>query len=289
VTHPGVEEVALHLEGVLDPADEQRVRAHLERCDECAATARDLVGVSEQLHAAARLSDPPEPVPPIPGDVAARVEYALTREADDRAVEAVPAAAALAAGGEASDAAGDDLDARRRRRRRVLSGGLLAAAAATVVAVGLGEVMQGGGSAQVAGSAGSAPAERPQTRPDTLRSGPEASALTDDGLGVEGLGRDDAASGQRELAFAARLRDMALIEGVAAAHSPDRARHDLPACVRGALGGDLGPVASYAVRLPRSGGIPGVVVLRPSRRPTEGVLVACTAPPQVLARRGLQP
>jgi len=287
VTHPSVEEVALHLEGVLDPADEQRLRAHLEHCARCAVTARDLRGVTEQLHVAARS---PESAPAMPADVAARVESALARESDDRADEAVPASATHSAGGGATGATVGDLVARRRRRRRVLSGGLLAAAAATVVAVGLGQLMQSGGeSAQFArgGSAGSVTAERqPARQPDTLRSGPQASALGGESLG---RGRDGALGKQGTLAAATRLRDAGLIEGVAAAHSPARARHDLLGCVRGALGADLGPMASYAVRLPKTGGVPGVVVLRPSRRPTEGVLVACTAPPQVLARRGLQP
>jgi anti-sigma factor RsiW len=276
VTHPSVEEVSLHLEGVLDPGDEQRVRRHLEQCAECASTAQELHRVTEQVHAAGEFSQSSQPVPPVPAEVAARVESALAQEASGRGVV--------------------DLAQRRRRRRRVLSGGLLAAAAATVVAVGLGQLMQSGGAGDAAGGTAGSVVAQQQTAPrrNTPRGGPEASALGDDGQGRSDTGLPQEAherglKGPDTLSLPAPPRDVALIEGVAAAHSPDRPQHDLPGCVRSALGSDLGPVASYAVRLPGGGGAPGVVVLRPSRAPTEGVLVDCRPQPHVLARRGLHP
>jgi hypothetical protein len=292
VTHPSVEEVALHLEGVLEHADEQRVRAHLEQCTDCAATARGLEGLTGQLHAAAHSSEPPLP---IPTDVAASIESALAREAGERG----PVSGTDGAPVDEAGARGpvDDLAERRRRRRRVLSGGLLAAAAATVVAVGLGELVQTGGGA-AGGSAESATAQGTAgRRPDSLR-GPAISSSLDakeqtpaQAAGEPGTGGPHGVGpgGPRAHLQGRRGDDAALIAGVAAAHAPERAQHDRPGCVRAALGDDLGPVASYAVRLPGITGPPAVVVLRPNLHPTVGVLVACTPQPRVLARHGLQP
>lgn len=292
MTHPSVEEVALHLEGVLEPGDEQRVRAHLEQCTECAATAQDLRGVTERLQAAAQ---PSESAPPIPADVAARIESALGHEASARAAAGTGSEDVPREGGAVGSEAVGDLA--ERRRRRVLSGGLLAAAAATVVAVGLGQLTQSGGP----GTAGSSVVAEQHTgqagqgaRPRDALRGPQAASprsSADQGRHEASVKPGTKGGGPQSLSdfgLAARLGDVGLIEGVAAAHSPNRAQHDLPRCVRAALGDALGPVASYAVRLPGGGGA-GVVVLRPNRAPTVGVLVACTPQPQVLARRGLHP
>ncbi len=298
MTHPSVEDVALHLEGVLGPADELRVRTHLAQCEECAVTARQLRGVTDQLHAAAA----PESTPPIPADVAARVESALARESAERAAgtgggAGKVAASATAAGGTVAGRTVGDLDERRRRRRRVLSGGVLAAAAATVVAVGLGQLTQTGVTGQSAsGDAGSVAAERAPAqsgpRRDAARGGsPQSSALSADGQGRVGTNESggNAFRPTVPLPLKVAAQGAGLIEGVAAAHSPDHPGHDLPGCVRAALGDGLGPVASYSVQLPGGNGAPGVVVLRPNRAPTQGVLVACSPQPHVLARRGLRP
>lgn len=286
MTHPSVEEVALHLEGMLDPADERRVRAHLEDCPECTATARDLRGVTGHLQAA--------PLPAIPDAVAARVESALAQEAAKRGAGTDASAVQVAAEGTAPRQAVGDLAARRRRRRRVVSGGLLAAAAATVVAVGLGQLMQGG-SDGAAGSAQLSAESRPGPQRGSAGRGPQASALDEGDQSHAAPPKPrgpQAFRGNRLPGLTDRVlgpRAAGLIEGVAAAHSPNQAPHQLAGCVRAALGGDLGPVASYAVPLPGQAGVRGVVVLRPNRTPTEGVLIACTSQPQVLARRGLRP
>jgi hypothetical protein len=259
VRHPGADDVALHLEGQLAPADEQRVAAHLRECADCAALAGDLAALPEALRTAA---DPP---PPMPEQVAHRIQAALAREA-----------------GVAS------LDERRTRRRRVLGAGLLAAAAATVVAVGLGELVQNtgsGGSASSGAQQESAVAGRRPTRP--LHERQDAAALGADGTRPRQQQGDLGVAGA---SLRARSALAGLVEGVAAAHTPERARYDRDACVRTALGltggGAVGSLASYAVELPGRG-VPGAVVLRPSRAPAEGLVVSCGPRPQVLLRHGL--
>jgi hypothetical protein len=301
VTHPSVEEVAEHLEGVLSPGDEQRVRAHLDECAECAATARELAAVTERLRASAAA------VPPIPGDVAARVEAALAEQAREPRASAdrdVPTGHAgvsrgvrpthqLRGPGEA-----DDLEERRRRRRRVLSGGLLAAAAATVVAVGVGEMVQSGlsGSGDAAqesavtadrgaAGAGDPPADRPGARSG---GGPQVAQAPRAEAGSLAKDRSEPP------AFRDRRAELGLaglVQGVAAAHTPARPRHDRADCVAAALGDGAGAsVASYSVDLPGAVGVGGaVVVLRPSDAPTVGLLLECTPRPRVLLRRGLAP
>lgn len=254
MTHPSVEEVAEHLAGVLEPRQEERVRAHLEHCNPCAATAGDLAEVPDRLRRAAATT------PQMPPDLASRIDTALAEESRHRTGRAT----------------GDDaLQQRRRRRRRVAAGGLLAAAAATVVAVSVGDLLQtGSGNGATGGSAGSAAtAQRPSGR----------DAAQED---LRGPTRPDELGGP---AIAGeRLAGAGLVDAVAERHVPGSPRHDRPACVSAALGRTVPAAASYAVRLPRGGnGSPGVVVLRPSDAPIEGLLVACAPQPRVLLRRGL--
>jgi hypothetical protein len=280
VTHPSVDEVALHLEGLLAPADERRVGAHLRDCAECAATARDLEALPEALRAAADTA-----APPIPAEVAERIKAAVAREAAVRAGD----------GPGTRDAPPEEdvpsLAERRTRRRRALGAGLLAAAAATVVAVGLGELVQTGGQ----GDAVSGQAQQESAVAGARPAGPSGErghALSPDGAPRRQQNRGLSTSGADDDAGS---RLAGLVEGVAVAHDPDRARHERGACVRTALGlpdaadgGGAGAVASYAVRLATpSGAVPGAVVLRPSGAPTEGLVVACDRPPRVLLRHGL--
>lgn len=174
MTHPGVEEVADHLEGLLEAEHDQRVRTHLEQCAACAAVARDLAAAADVLRAAA--ADPP----PMPAPLAQRVDEAIAAESRQRAAEPGTPVTALAD--------------RRTRRRRRLAGGLLAAAAATVVGVAIGEMQPldgAGGDAATQAESGVAAEQRaprastPQSdqafrggqgQQDALRDGPPAAA-----------------------------------------------------------------------------------------------------------------
>jgi hypothetical protein len=269
MTHPSAEEVAEHLEGLLDAEAERRVGGHLRQCADCAAVARDLGALPEALRAAATEV-------PLPDHVADRVQAAIEAEVrhDDEG-----------AGASGHDVAA--LEDRRRRRRRVMAGGLLAAAAATVVAVGVGQMLRSEGSGQAGGSAGVASLE--QASPGPGRSGDQ---------GIEGgPARPDAAAAEKRagdaLSAAGHALDRrtltALVAGVAAAHTTGTAPHDRDLCVTAALGRPAARSgAAYAVRLPAPmRGVPGVVVLRPADAPTEGVLVACGPRPRVLLREAL--
>jgi hypothetical protein len=277
--HPSVEQVAEHLEGLLEDAAARRVGEHLRHCARCADVARDLDALPDALRAAAVETTP------MPEHVSDRVRAAIAAEAArDRAGSPPSTPSAPSA---PSAPSGVTTLPDRRRRRRLAAGGLLAAAAATVVAVGLGQMLQGGGPGQ-AGQA--SPAESPagvtaleeDARADAPRAarptaGPRAAA----GRLDAGLGR----SPERR-AFAA------LVRGAAAAYSPAAPRQDRQRCADAALGrAAAGPGAAYsayAVRLPAPlRGVPGVVVLRPSAAPTRGVLVACAPQPRVLLRVAL--
>jgi hypothetical protein len=274
VTHPSVEEVAEHLEDLLPPAEQTRVRTHLQECEACATLARRLGEVSQALRTAGAVA------PPAPAEVSARVEEALGREAQRRAGGAEPG----------TPVAGLD---ERRRRRRVLSGGLLAAAAATVVAVGLGQLGQtgvsGDSAAPAAGSAVRSGGQREQAgraaaeQGDALSSA-RAPRATHGRRAAEGNSGDVSSFGP--LRQSLRLGGISLVEGVAAAHTPAAPAHDRRGCVRAALGADAGLLPSYAVQVPGGHG-PGAVVLRPEGAPTVGVLVACAPRPRVLLRHEL--
>ena len=290
MTHPDVDQVAELLAGLLPAPEERRLREHLAGCADCARLAQQLEDVSGVLRAEGQATTP------IPQDVAHRLDSALADELHRREAEAEPAQA------QADSVPEDDVHAasgvtsltdRRTRRRRALAGGLLAAAAVTVAAVGLGEMMGSGGSAQF-GSAGSADvASREQQS-----SGPQVAAGSAPGIEGAPKGRHDLSQEGLEAGpnlFRA-LSDRNLIAVVARGHDPGSSRLDRAACVRTALGGgaDLGSVASYAVRMAPDvgrgrGGVPGAVVLRPTSAPTEGLLVACSPQPHVVLRRGLSP
>jgi hypothetical protein len=273
VTHPSVEQVADYLEGVLGTDEHDRVRAHLEECEACTATAHDLATMPQTLRTAAATT------PPMPEQVAARLQSALADEARRR-----PRPVAVS-----------DLAGRRQRRRRALTGGLLAAAAVTVVAVGLGEVVGPGGTGSSGGSAGEsavsgrAPADAADPRrPEAGRPRPDGSTAQRRGPGVAVAPEARGGRGDSPEPFLRGLTPAELIDAVAARHVPGTVRRDRPACVDAALGNGARTAAAYAVRLPAgSGGTRGLVVLRPGAAPTEGVLLACDPSPRVLLRRGL--
>ncbi|HEX2175407.1 MAG TPA: zf-HC2 domain-containing protein [Nocardioidaceae bacterium] len=269
MTHPSVEQVADYLEGVLGTDEQDRVRAHLEECEACTATSRDLATMPQTLRTAAATT------PPMPEQVAARLQAVLADEARRR-----PRPVAVS-----------DLAGRRQRRRRALTGGLLAAAAVTVVAIGLGEVVgtDGGGSAGESAVSGRAPADAADPgRPNAGRPGPDGAPAQRRGPGVAIAPEARRGRGDSPEPFLRGLTPAELIDAVAASHVPGTVRRDRPACVDAALGGGARTAAAYAVRLPAgSGGTRGLVVLRPGVAPTEGVLLACDPPPRVLLRRGL--
>jgi hypothetical protein len=81
--HPDVVDLAEYAEGVLDAARQSEVELHVRECPDCAETVADLAGLPETLAQA--------PVPPLPTEVAARLDRAIAAEASARA--ATPPAA----------------------------------------------------------------------------------------------------------------------------------------------------------------------------------------------------
>ena len=81
--HPDVVDLAEYAEGVLDAARQSEVERHVRECADCAETVADLTGLPETLAQA--------PVPPLPTEVAERLDRAIAAEASARA--ATPAAA----------------------------------------------------------------------------------------------------------------------------------------------------------------------------------------------------
>jgi predicted anti-sigma-YlaC factor YlaD len=92
--HESIQELlALSAAGLLDPAEEHRVRQHLRGCPECAACADQFAALSAGLSSL--------PVPPPPPDLATRTEARLVAElaaeADRRQGALLAAAAVLLA------------------------------------------------------------------------------------------------------------------------------------------------------------------------------------------------
>jgi len=75
--HPDVVDLAEYAEGVLDASRQSAVEQHVRECDDCAATLVELAGLPETLAQA--------PVPPLPADVADRLDRAIADEASARA------------------------------------------------------------------------------------------------------------------------------------------------------------------------------------------------------------
>jgi anti-sigma factor RsiW len=75
--HPDVVDLAEYAEGVLDASRQSAVEQHVRECDDCAATLAGLAGLPQTLAQA--------PVPPLPTDVADRLDRAIADEASARA------------------------------------------------------------------------------------------------------------------------------------------------------------------------------------------------------------
>lgn len=75
--HPDVVDLAEYAEGLLDAARQADIDHHVRGCPDCAATLSDLAGLPQTLAAA--------PVPPLPPDVAERLDRAIAAEAQARA------------------------------------------------------------------------------------------------------------------------------------------------------------------------------------------------------------
>lgn len=75
--HPDVVDLAEYAEGVLDASRQAAVEEHVRDCADCTATLADLAGLSETLAET--------PVPPLPTDVADRLDRVMAAEASARA------------------------------------------------------------------------------------------------------------------------------------------------------------------------------------------------------------
>jgi hypothetical protein len=146
--HIRADKLARYRAGDLGTRESARVRAHLEGCARCTATADDLAAVSTILASV--------PAPPMPDDITARIEAALAAEAASRASSpAVPAAR-----GPVPAAPGRDGVTRRAavRKPKIWSGGWLRSPVTLRVAAGaaVAAVVLGGGFAAIrlAGSTG---------------------------------------------------------------------------------------------------------------------------------------
>src|SRR5262245_64621119 len=81
--HPDVVDLAEYAEGTLDPARRPAVDEHVRECADCTRTLADLAGLPATLAQAS--------VPPLPTEVADRLDRAIAAEASARA--AAPSAA----------------------------------------------------------------------------------------------------------------------------------------------------------------------------------------------------
>lgn len=173
--HIRADKLARYRAGDLGTRESARVRAHLDGCPRCTATADDLAAVSTFLASV--------PAPPMPDDVTARIGAALAAEAASRAASpAVPAAR-----GPVPVPPGRDGVTRRAAARNpeIWSGGWLRSPVTLRVAAGaaVAAVVLGGGFAAIrlAGS-----------------SGPSASPASGGGTSASSGTSGSAAAGSRE-------------------------------------------------------------------------------------------
>ncbi|HYJ66830.1 MAG TPA: zf-HC2 domain-containing protein [Nocardioidaceae bacterium] len=83
--HPDAVDLAEYAEGVLDASRQQAVEDHVRDCADCSTVLTDLAGVPELLAQV--------PIPPMPDDVATRLDQAIAAESAARASEWSGAAA----------------------------------------------------------------------------------------------------------------------------------------------------------------------------------------------------
>ncbi|MFJ6211950.1 anti-sigma factor family protein [Streptomyces sp. NPDC092296] len=131
--HPAVEEISDLTEDLLTPAAAETVRAHLAGCTECTDTRDALLEIRALLGRTE--------APPLPADIADRIDAALAAEAaaptDTAAAEpGPPVRDRTRPGGGPGLATGPGRGPRRRR-----TGRLLLATAAVAAAIGLGGVL----------------------------------------------------------------------------------------------------------------------------------------------------
>ncbi len=133
--HVSVEQVADLLESLLPDAEAAAVAAHLDECADCARLRDDLAALPGLLAAS--------PAPPMPADVAARLDAAVAEAAAERDARVSRPATVTS------------LDSRRRRFVTRTFAGVAAAAAVVAGFVVVGDVLDQGGEADssMAGSA----------------------------------------------------------------------------------------------------------------------------------------
>jgi hypothetical protein len=160
--------------GVLESAEADRVREHVDGCRQCAATLEALDAVQGRLRAL--------PAPAMPAAVAARLDATL---ADLRADGPAPGIDRPAPAGATAAEPEDELARARYRRGRRLSRAIGAAAAAVVVIAAGGaiaSVVRGGGTSETTSSAGGADRAQPQSQvPPAAKSAEGGSVANDSG------------------------------------------------------------------------------------------------------------
>jgi hypothetical protein len=131
--HPDAVDLAEYAEGLLEASDQQAVEDHVRDCPDCSTVLTDLATVPDVLAQA--------PIPPMPDDVAARLDHAIATEAAARASEWSGAAAQVTP---------------IRRPRRWLAPLAAAAAVIAAIAIAIPTINTSDNSAQDAGSSDSA-------------------------------------------------------------------------------------------------------------------------------------
>ncbi|MGH3068220.1 MAG: anti-sigma factor family protein [Streptosporangiaceae bacterium] len=161
--HVDAESLALCAEGLLSRRRNERIRAHVATCPECAA-------------AQARLSEVPAllaqvPPPALPPGIAARLDAALSAEAARRTAQAPGIAPDRAAPARSPDAIPGPRAPRRRGPRLPVAARVLAVASVLAVAGGVGYVVarsspSTSASSSAAPGTAAGPGRRAEARPD---------------------------------------------------------------------------------------------------------------------------
>jgi hypothetical protein len=111
--HPDVVDLSEYAEGLLDPTRQSAVEQHVRDCAECTRTLADLAGLPETLAKAS--------LPPLPAEVADRLDRAIAAESSARA--------------SAASEPPDSTVVPMRRKRRWLAPALAAAAVLGVIGI----------------------------------------------------------------------------------------------------------------------------------------------------------
>ena len=266
--HPDVVDLAEYAEGVLDAARQSEVELHVRECPDCAETVADLAGLPEALAQA--------PVPPLPTEVAARLDRAIAAEASARA--ATPSAAARST------------VVPMRPRRRWLKPVL--AAAAVIGVIGLAVPVFNGGSG-IDDSGDSAASSSDDSGESLAESGgdgqaPDSDAYADGqppALSSDTFGRDVAdafVAGKTKSAYRLYAPGLATEAGV-----PPRYHHAVQGLCPSPTDADRSSGRVEAIRLD---GIPAHLLIRRTGTHTDAIAFTCDGPDaQVLATATLTP